>query len=87
MPKDELCYQLNHPEEETPCFVEGGRVACSNEDCPVYDAMRDSALIHSFSPADRQSFIECNLLHYTCRASRNSKDNTEFMERLRLKGN
>lgn len=75
------CYQLEHPDKQTDCFKLAGRVACSKDGCPVKDAIATSALLRSFiHPADRQSFIECNLLHQACRMSNMSSDNEEYLK-------
>lgn len=75
------CYQLDHPSQQTPCFKQVGMQACSKEGCPVYDQIESNTVLKSLIlPEDKQSFIECNLLHYICRMSNLSSDNQEFLE-------
>ena len=83
---EKICYQLTHPEDQTPCFKDAGSEPCSDETCAVYAAIAVSTLARSLGSEKFREHIANHMLHYVCRMSKFSPDNHEFRERTGYKG-
>lgn len=72
--KAEKCWQIRHPNEQTACFRNAGRIPCSSDNCLVEDAVNSGGIVDldSIKP----------LLHSECKMSSVSKDICEFAQRM-----
>jgi len=81
-----MCYQLVHPEAQTPCFIKAGKKPCSEKGCPVYDAITVSTLTRKLGTNGFRAYIENNLLHHVCPIiSKFAPNNSEYRERTGYK--
>lgn len=84
MSEDKECVQLLHPAWQTDCFKDAGGRPCSADTCAVVEAMETDVVFRMTADPDaRESAIRCRLLHYVCRMSRRSPDNSEYWERIK----